>query len=39
MPAAGFLSDKIGPGKIVLTGVGVLTVGVAMIPRISEDTQ
>ncbi len=39
MPAAGFLSDKIGPGKIVMTGIGVITVGMAMFTRIGADTQ
>jgi EmrB/QacA subfamily drug resistance transporter len=39
MPAAGFLSDKIGPGKIVLTGIAVITVGMAMFTRIEADTQ
>jgi EmrB/QacA subfamily drug resistance transporter len=39
MPAAGFLSDKIGPGKIVMTGIVVITIGMAMFTRISEDTQ
>ena len=27
MPVAGFLADKIGPGKIVLTGISVVTIG------------
>ena len=27
MPIAGFLADKIGPGKIVLTGISVVTIG------------
>ena len=27
MPVAGVLADRIGPGKIVLTGIAVITVG------------
>ncbi len=38
MPVAGMLADKIGPGKIVLTGIAVITVGMAMFTRIDADT-
>lgn len=38
MPIAGILADKIGPGKIVLTGVTVITVGMAMFTQIGADT-
>ncbi len=38
MPVAGMLADKIGPGKIVLTGVTVLTVGMAMFTQVAADT-
>ncbi|WP_245734580.1 MFS transporter [Nocardioides exalbidus] len=38
MPIAGILADKIGPGKIVLVGVTVITVGMAMFTQIGADT-
>lgn len=38
MPIAGILADKIGPGKIVLTGVTVITAGMAMFTQIGADT-
>ncbi len=38
MPIAGILADKIGPGKIVLTGVSVITAGMAMFTQIGADT-
>ncbi len=38
MPIAGILADRIGPGKIVLAGVSVITVGMAMFTRIGVDT-
>jgi len=38
MPVAGFLVDKIGPGKIVLTGITVITIGMAMFTQIGADT-
>ncbi|GAA1911244.1 DHA2 family efflux MFS transporter permease subunit [Nocardioides hwasunensis] len=38
MPIAGILADKIGPGKIVLTGVTVITVGMAMFTQIGAET-
>ncbi|MET0998806.1 MAG: MFS transporter, partial [Marmoricola sp.] len=39
MPIAGLLADRIGPGKIVLTGISVITVGMAMFTQIGADTQ
>lgn len=38
MPVAGILADKIGPGKIVLVGITVITVGMAMFTQIGADT-
>ena len=38
MPIAGILADKIGPGKIVLVGITVITVGMAMFTQIEADT-
>nr|WP_139227716.1 DHA2 family efflux MFS transporter permease subunit [Nocardioides alpinus] len=38
MPIAGILADRIGPGKIVLVGVTVITIGMAMFTQISADT-
>ena len=38
MPVAGFLADKIGPGKIVLTGIAVITLGMGMFTQIEADT-
>ena len=38
MPVAGMLADKIGPGKIVLTGISVITVGMAMFTRVEADS-
>jgi EmrB/QacA subfamily drug resistance transporter len=38
MPAAGFLSDKIGPGKVVLPGITVITLGMAMFTQLEADT-
>ncbi|BFO19296.1 MFS transporter [Streptomyces sp. KM77-8] len=38
MPIAGMLADRIGPGKIVLTGIVVITVGMGMFTQISADT-
>jgi EmrB/QacA subfamily drug resistance transporter len=38
MPAAGILTDKIGPGKIVLAGISVIVVGMAMFTQVSADT-
>lgn len=38
MPIAGFLVDRIGPGKIVLTGISVITVGLALFTMVEADT-
>ncbi|KAA0024187.1 DHA2 family efflux MFS transporter permease subunit [Antrihabitans cavernicola] len=38
MPIAGRLVDKIGPGKIVLTGVTVIAIGLSTFTRIGSDT-
>src|SRR6478672_3492186 len=35
MPVAGVLADRIGPGKIVLTGIVVITVGMGMFSRLT----
>jgi MFS family permease len=38
MPIAGFMADKIGPGKVVLAGLLGDTVGMAMLAFIDEQT-
>jgi EmrB/QacA subfamily drug resistance transporter len=38
MPIAGMLADKIGPGKIVLTGIAVITIGMGMFTQLTADT-
>jgi EmrB/QacA subfamily drug resistance transporter len=38
MPIAGLLADKIGPGKVVLSGIAVITVGMAMFATLDEST-
>ncbi len=38
MPVAGFLADKIGPGKVVLTGLVLDTVGMGMLIPVDEKT-
>jgi EmrB/QacA subfamily drug resistance transporter len=38
MPIAGLLADRIGPGKIVLTGIVVLAVGMAVFTQVSAHT-
>jgi MFS family permease len=38
MPIAGFLADKIGPGKVVLAGLVGDTVGMGMLAFIGADT-
>jgi EmrB/QacA subfamily drug resistance transporter len=38
MPIAGMLADRIGPGKIVLTGIAVITVGMGMFTQLASDT-
>ncbi|TRV72703.1 DHA2 family efflux MFS transporter permease subunit [Streptomyces sp. 130] len=38
MPIAGMLADRIGPGKIVMTGIAVITVGMGMFTQLTADT-
>ncbi len=38
MPIAGFLADKIGPGKVVLTGLVLDTVGMGMLTQLDDST-
>jgi EmrB/QacA subfamily drug resistance transporter len=38
MPIAGFLADKIGPGKVVLTGLVLDTVGMALLIGVDDKT-
>ncbi|HEU5036342.1 MAG TPA: DHA2 family efflux MFS transporter permease subunit [Nocardioides sp.] len=38
MPIAGVLADRIGPGRIVMTGIAVITVGMAMFSTLSDTT-
>lgn len=38
MPIAGRLVDKIGPGRIVLTGISLLAVGIAFFTQLQADT-
>jgi EmrB/QacA subfamily drug resistance transporter len=38
MPIAGFLADKIGPGKVVLTGLVLDTLGMAMLIGVDDKT-
>ena len=38
MPIAGILTDKIGPGKIVLTGITTIVIGMAMFTQVGADT-
>ena len=38
MPVAGFLADKIGPGKVVLTGLVFDTVGMGMLIPLDDKT-
>lgn len=37
MPSAGVLSDKIGPGKVVMTGIVLDTIGLAFFIHIGSD--
>lgn len=37
MPVAGMLADRIGPGKIVLTGLVVITVGMGLFAHLVAD--
>lgn len=38
MPFAGRLVDKIGPGKIVLTGITVIAIGMAFLTQVTATT-
>ncbi len=38
MPVAGALVDRIGPGKIVLTGVVAITIGMSVFTQVDTDT-
>jgi EmrB/QacA subfamily drug resistance transporter len=38
MPVAGVLTDRIGPGKIVLAGIVTIVVGMAMFTQVGVDT-
>jgi EmrB/QacA subfamily drug resistance transporter len=38
MPLAGWLTDKIGPGRIVLTGMVCICVGMAAFTQVGADT-
>ena len=38
MPIAGILADKIGPGKIVIAGITVTTIGLAMFSTLTDTT-
>ncbi len=38
MPVAGILTDRIGPGKIVLTGIVTIVVGMGMFTQVGVDT-
>lgn len=38
MPIAGYLVDKIGPGKVVLTGITVMTLSLSVFTQLDADT-
>ncbi|MBA2955145.1 DHA2 family efflux MFS transporter permease subunit [Nocardioides sp. MAH-18] len=38
MPIAGVLADRMGPGKIVMTSIVVITVGMAMFATLTDTT-
>lgn len=38
MPIAGMLVDRIGPGRIVMTGIAVITVGLGMFSTLDAQT-
>jgi EmrB/QacA subfamily drug resistance transporter len=38
MPIAGFLADRIGPGKVVLTGLTLDTIGMGMLIGVDDQT-
>jgi EmrB/QacA subfamily drug resistance transporter len=38
MPIAGLMADKRGPGKIVMVGITLITIGMAMFTQLEADT-
>lgn len=38
MPVAGILADRIGPGKIVIAGISLITVAMAMFTQVTDAT-
>lgn len=38
MPIAGFMADKRGPGKVVMVGITLVTIGMAMFTQLDDDT-
>ncbi|HEX6150486.1 DHA2 family efflux MFS transporter permease subunit [Nocardioides sp.] len=38
MPIAGILADRIGPGKVVLTGIGTIVVGMSVFTQLTDTT-
>ncbi|HET6563004.1 MAG TPA: DHA2 family efflux MFS transporter permease subunit [Marmoricola sp.] len=38
MPIAGILADRIGPGKIVIVGIGLITAGMAVFTQLTDTT-
>ncbi|CAM3282592.1 DHA2 family efflux MFS transporter permease subunit [Nocardioides dubius] len=38
MPLAGFLADKIGPGKVVIPGIALIALGMGMFATLDSDT-
>ena len=38
MPAAGILTDRIGPGKVVIAGIATIVVGMGMFTQVAADT-
>ncbi|MDT0202345.1 DHA2 family efflux MFS transporter permease subunit [Nocardioides sp. AE5] len=38
MPIAGLLADKKGPGKVVVVGITLVTIGMALFTRVDEST-
>jgi EmrB/QacA subfamily drug resistance transporter len=38
MPIAGRLTDKIGPGKLVLTGIALIAIGLSVFTQVAADS-